>query len=116
MEMVEKVEKEEVVNKENCDVKNGDNINNLDIYLNPMQTKLLIEVSKSLGKISALKIGRKVYLTAVSGYNTLVYLKGLGFIDLFRRHNMSIAKITQRGINYLANLNVSNILNVSKDL
>jgi len=74
------------------------------IILNQLQLKLLIEVSKQNGNVSALKLGRKVYLTAVSGYNNLVYLRDLGLIDIFRKHNINVSQITEMGKNYIINL------------
>lgn len=86
---------------------NRNNYDSGNVIINPLnqqQTQLLIEVSKQKGTIPALRLGRKVYLTAVSGYNNLIYLKNLGFIDIFRKHNANVAIITSLGKEYLLEL------------
>jgi hypothetical protein len=71
------------------------------IYLNQTQTQLLIEVSKQTGNISSLKLSRKVYYTAVSGYNNLILLKDLGLINIYRKHNINVSELTDFGRLYL---------------
>lgn len=71
------------------------------IYVNPQQIKLLVEVSKQNGNVSSLRLSRKIYLTAVSGYNNLIYLKDLGLINIMRKQNMNVCTITEAGEAYM---------------
>ena len=86
----------------------------MDFILNSNQERLLIEVSKQTGKIPALKLGRRVYQTAVSGYNNIILLKDMGLVSIHRRHNTNIVVLTQRGIDHICN--ISKQSKQSKDL
>ena len=97
-------EKKGSENERDIDKFNYDSGNVIINPLNKQQTQLLIEVSKQNGTIPALRLGRKVYLTAVSGYNNLIYLKNLGFIDIFRKHNANVTVLTPLGKKYLLEL------------
>jgi len=72
--------------------------------LNSNQYKLLCEISKQTGRIPALKLCRRVYQTAVSGYNNITLLRDIGLICLHRRHNKNIAELTKAGRKCLTNV------------
>ena len=73
------------------------------MFLNKNQERLLIEITKHKDIDSITSLGKKIYHTYISAYNNIELLKLYGYVDLSRKRNKIVVKLTDKGLS-LVNL------------